>query len=136
MNVKFGKFLLFAGIGGSAAWLCIAQTQQGAQKAPAPMLDATGHVRQDAYTMPAIPPADHAYERIDGRRIKEKDLEVVAISHKSRDAGDKYWGRIAGTKYEKMTAEWAEAKWRQDGLTDIHEQEYPLPRSGSASTGM
>lgn len=126
MNVNFGKFLFWTGISASAAWLCVAQAQQ-AQKAPAPMSDAAGHVRQDAYIMPAVPSADRAYEKIDGHRIKEKDLEVVAISHKSRDAGDKYWGRIAGTKYEKMTAEWAEAKWRQYGLTDIHEQEYPLP---------
>ncbi len=51
-----------------------------------------------------MPAADRAYEKIDGQRIKEKDLEVVAISRKSRDAGDRYWGRIAGTKYEKMTA--------------------------------
>jgi hypothetical protein len=91
------------------------------------MADAAGHVRQDTYTMPTVPAADRFYEKIDGHRIKEKDLEVVEISHKSRDAGDKYWGRIAGTKYEKMTAEWAEAKWKQYGLTDIHEQEYPLP---------
>jgi peptidase M28-like protein len=124
MNVKLGKFLLCTGIGASAAWLCVAQSQQ---KAPAPLADAAGHVRQDAYVMPAVPAADRAYEKIDGHKIKEKDLEVVAISHKSRDAGDKYWGRIAGTKYEKLTAEWAEAKWKQAGLTDIHEQEYPLP---------
>jgi Peptidase family M28 len=127
MNARFGKFLLWTGIGASAAWLCVAQAQQVQQKTPAPLADANGQVRQDAYVMPAVPPADRAYEKIDGHRIKEKDLEVVAISHKSRDAGDKYWGRIAGTKYEKMTAEWAEAKWKQYGLTDIHEQEYPLP---------
>jgi peptidase M28-like protein len=126
MNMKLGKFLLWTGLGASAAWLCVVQAQQG-DKPPAPMSDAAGHVRQDAYIMPAVPAADRAYEKIDGHKIKEKDLEVVAISHKSRDAGDKYWGRIAGTKYEKMTAEWAEGKWKQAGLTDIHEQEYPLP---------
>ena len=30
------------------------------------------------------------------------------------------------TPYEKMTAEWAESKFHQFGLTDIHEQEFPL----------
>jgi hypothetical protein len=121
MLVKFPKLLLSVGI--SATTLCVAQSQS---KNPSPLLDSSGHVRQDAYVSLPVPAADRAYEKIDGRRIKEKDMEVVAISHQSRDAGDRYWGRIAGTKYEKMTAEWAEAKWRQYGLTDIHEQEYPL----------
>jgi Peptidase family M28 len=103
---------------------CSAQSPQN--KNPSPLLDAAGHVREEAYLTLPVPAADKAYEKIDGRRIKEKDLEVVAISRQSRDAGDKYWGRIAGTKYEKLTAEWAEAKWRQYGITDVHEQEYPL----------
>jgi hypothetical protein len=114
--------LLIAGV----AWLCWAQTPQGQQKI-SPLLDSPVHVREDAYAASTVPAADKAYEKIDGHRIKEKDLEVVGISRQSRDAGEKYWGRIAGTKYEKMTAEWAESKWRQSGLTDIHEQEYPLP---------
>jgi hypothetical protein len=113
-------------LGLGIAALCLAQAPQNQQKSPSPLLDAGGHVRQDAYIMPAIPAVDRVYEKIEGHKIKEKDLEVVAISRKSRDAGDKYWGRIAGTKYEKMTAEWAEAKWRQYGLTDVHEQEYAL----------
>jgi Peptidase family M28 len=117
---SLGNLLLCAGVAG----LCVAQSPQS--KTSSPLLDAAGHVRQDAYVAMPVPPADKVYEKIDGRRIKEKDLEVVGISRQSRDAGDKYWGRIAGTKYEKLTAEWAEAKWRQYGLTDVHEQEYPL----------
>src|SRR5262245_59603194 len=130
MSVKFQTVLLCSGAFGTAVWLCLAQASQNQQtnpSPPSPLLDAAGHVRQDAYVLPTAPAADRAYEKIEGRRIKEKDLEVVAISRKMRDAGDSYWGRIAGTKYEKMTAEWAEAKWRQYGLTDIHEQEYELP---------
>jgi hypothetical protein len=124
MGARFSSVLLWTGIAGAVLWLCVAQAQQ---KTQSPLLDAAGFVRQDAYLLPTVPVADRAYEKIDGRRIKEKDLEVVAISHRSRDAGDRYWGRIAGTQYEKMTAQWAEDKWRQFGLTDIHEQEYLLP---------
>ena len=127
MSVKFQTLSLCAVALATGVWLCLGQASQNPQANPSPLLDAAGHVRQDAYVMPAVPAADRAYEKIEGRRIKEKDLEVVAISRKSRDAGDRYWGRIAGTKYEKMTAEWAETKWRQYGLTDIHEQEYDLP---------
>jgi hypothetical protein len=123
MSKKFGSLSLWTAIAGAILRFGLAQTQP---RAPSQLLDAAGFVRQDAYRLPAVPVADRAYEKIDGRRIKEKDLEVVAISHKSRDAGDRYWGRIAGTPYEKMTAQWAEDKWRQFGLTDIHEQEYPL----------
>ena len=104
--------------------LCLAQAPQSRKSAL--LLDSTEHVREDAYPSLPVPPADKAYESIDGHLIKQKDLEVVAISRQSRDAGEKYWGRIAGTKYEKMTAQWAEAKWRQFGLTDIHEQEHDL----------
>ena len=112
--------LLCAGVTG----FCLAQAPQSHKTSP--LMDSAEHVREDAYPSLPLPVADKAYEAIDGHRIKEKDLEVVAISRQSRDAGDKYWGRIAGTKYEKMTAQWAEAKWRQFGLTDIHEQEYDL----------
>jgi hypothetical protein len=114
------KLALCVGVAG----LCLAQSPRTTK--PSPLMDSPTHVREDAYISPAVPAADRAYEKIDGHKIKEKDLEVVAISRQSRDAGDKYWGRIAGTKYEKMTAEWAESKWRQYGLADVHEQEYAL----------
>ena len=104
MSVRFEEVLLWVGIAGATTWLCFAQASPAQPKTPSPLLDAGGHVRQDAYVLPAVLAADRAYEKIDGHRIKEKDLEVVAISHKSRDAGDRYWGRIAGTQYEKMTA--------------------------------
>ena len=115
------------GVISAVAALCLAQLPQVPSTNPSRLVDAAGNIRQDAFLELPVPAADLTYERIDGHRIKEKDLEVVAISLRSRDAADKYWGRIAGTKYEKMTAEWAEAKWRQYGLTDIHEQQYDLP---------
>ena len=127
MSERLGTLSVWTCVLAGAAWMCLAQVPQNSPNNQSPLLDAAGHVRQDAYVVPAIPAVDRAYEKIDGRRIKEKDLEVVAISRKSRDAGDRYWGRIAGTKYEKMTAEWAEAKWRAAGLSDIHEQQYDLP---------
>lgn len=117
---NLGKLLALAVVAG----LCVAQSPQTRKLSP--LFDAPDHVREDSYWTPAIPATDKAYEKIDGHRIKEKDLEVVAISRQSRDAGDKYWGRVAGTKYERLTAEWAEAKWRGYGLTDVHEQEYAL----------
>ena len=63
------------------------------------LLDANGYVRDDAYPRPLVPAADQKYLKIDGLKMKDTLKEVVAISYKSRDDGNKYWGRIAGTKY-------------------------------------
>src|SRR4051812_45472626 len=76
------------------------------------LLDANGYVRDDAYARPLVPAADQKYLKIDGLKMKETLKEVVAISLKSRDDGNKYWGRIAGTKYEAMVHDWAEAKYK------------------------
>jgi hypothetical protein len=91
------------------------------------LLDANGYVRDDAYARPLVPAADQKYLKIDGSRMKDTLKEVVAISLKSRDDGNKYWGRIAGTKYEAMVHDWAEAKFRKYGLQDIHRQPFTLP---------
>src|SRR5688572_11319729 len=55
------------------------------------------------------PAGDSAYNDLDGFRIKSQIAEIVAISRKSRDDGHQYWGRIAGTPYERMTNEWVAA---------------------------
>jgi hypothetical protein len=90
------------------------------------LLDANGYVREDAYPRPLVPAADQKYLKIDGLKMKDTLREVVAISLKSRDDGNKYWGRIAGTKYEAMVHDWAEAKFKKYGLQDVHRQPFPL----------
>ena len=56
-----------------------------------------------------LPPSEQAYAGLSGKRIKGYINEITAISRKSRDAGDQYWGRITGTPYDRMTAEWIAA---------------------------
>jgi hypothetical protein len=92
------------------------------------LLDEKGYVRDDAYARPLVPAADQKYLKIDGLKMKETLKEVVAISLKSRDDGNKYWGRIAGTKYEAMVHDWAEAKLKKYGLENIHRQPFTLRR--------
>jgi hypothetical protein len=103
----------------------------GQQSAPAPrrqpLLDAKGAVRDDAYTPAPLPESERAYAAIDGAHMKALVNEIVAISRKSRDDGNKYWGRIAGTKYEAMTADLLEAKFRKLGMVDINRPEFALP---------
>jgi hypothetical protein len=91
------------------------------------LLDANGYVRDDAYPRPLVPPADQKYLKIDGLKMKDTLKEVVAISLKSRDDGNKYWGRIAGSKYEGMMHDWVEARFRRYGLQDIHRQPFTMP---------
>jgi hypothetical protein len=91
------------------------------------LLDANGYVRDDAYARPLLPAGDQKYQKIDGLKMKDTLKEVVAISVKSRDDGNKYWGRIAGSKYEAMMHDWVETRFRKYGLQDIHRQPFTLP---------
>ena len=93
-----------------------------------PLLDANGRVREEAYIPSApLPASERAYADIDGRRMKSIVNEIVAISRKSREDGNRYWGRIAGTKYEAMTADLLESRFRALGLQDINRPEFALP---------
>ena len=121
--IGFIAMLAAAGIGISV---------RGQQRAPAtpqrqPLLDANGYVREDAYIPAPLPDSERAYAKISGGPMKALVNEIVAISRKSRDDGNKYWGRIAGTKYEAMTADLLEAKFRKLGLVNIERPAFDLP---------
>ena len=73
------------------------------------------------------PPGDVAYADLDGFRMKGFINEITAISRKSRDDGNQYWGRIAGTPYERMTNEWTASQFRRIGLEQVRIQEFDLP---------
>ena len=92
-----------------------------------PLLDRDGHVKEEAYIPAPLPESARAYADISGAQMKTLVEEVVAISLKSRDDGNRYWGRIAGTKYETMTGDLMEAKFRKLGLTNIQRPEFALP---------
>jgi hypothetical protein len=92
-----------------------------------PLLDGKGYIREEAYSPVALPESEKAYANIDGAHMKAIVNEIVAISRKSRDDGNKYWGRIAGTKYEAMTADLLEAKFKKLGMVDINRPEFTLP---------
>jgi hypothetical protein len=78
------------------------------------------------------PAGDAPYVDLDGMKIKGYINEITAISRKSRDDGNQYWGRITGSPYDKMTADWVEAKFKSIGLetrvqefTDLPPQWWP-----------
>ena len=71
-----------------------------------------------------LPPSEQRYASLSGTRIKGYINEITAISRKSRDDGNQYWGRITGTPYDRMTAEWIAAQFRRIGLEQVRIQEF------------
>ena len=49
---------------------------------------------------------------LSGARIARTMRDIIAISQQSKAAGDPLWGRIGGTRWELMTAEYLAEKFR------------------------
>jgi hypothetical protein len=103
-----------------------AQPAQTAQRAPG--MTPHEYPLDDAHYLRWPLPAGHeAYGRLEGSRIKQWVQEITGVSRKSRDDGERYWGRIAGTKYDDMIEAWTEQKFKDFGLQNIHRQYFDLP---------
>ena len=75
-----------------------------------------------------LAPQDQKYAAIKGEHLLDLVKEQTAMSRRYRDNGHpQYWGRIIGTEADTENAEWMMAKFRQIGLTDVHEQLFDLP---------
>lgn len=110
----------------------VAGAQEGRLTDPAPDLPRGTYLppnwlADDQFLRWPYPPGDVAYRDLDGFRIKALVNEVTAISRKSRADGHQYWGRIAGTEYERMTNDWTAAHFRRLGLEQVRIQEFDLP---------
>ena len=84
-------------------------------------------LQDDQFLKWPYPAGDTVYNDLDGFRIKSMINEITAISRKSRDDGNQYWGRIAGTEYERMTNEWVAAQFRRVGLDQVRIQDMDMP---------
>ncbi|MGZ6317291.1 MAG: M28 family peptidase [Anaerolineales bacterium] len=97
----------------------------------------------DDHEYPDYPlkPGQEAYKDVDGYRIKESIKKITAISLKSLDDGEQYWGRITGTKYDKMTTELMADEYSKLGLKvtrqpfTVKELWYPTHWEGSYAAG-
>jgi hypothetical protein len=75
-----------------------------------------------------LAPPDERYAAIDGAHLKAYVNELTAMARRYRDNGHpQYWGRIIGTTADTENAEWLMQKFRQIGLSDVHEQYFDLP---------
>src|SRR5215470_1185665 len=71
--------------------------------------------------------SERAYAGIDGRRLRGYVDELAAISRRSRDRGEQWWGRIQGMPADKETERWLIDKYRQAGVADVRAQSFDLP---------
>jgi hypothetical protein len=75
-----------------------------------------------------LAPSEERYAAIDGAHLKRFVSDLTAISRRYRDNGHpQYWGRIIGTAADTENAGWMMEKFRQIGLSDVHEQYFDLP---------
>ena len=77
--------------------------------------------------LPAIPPPDaKAAPELEGRKATQYIRDVVAFSYASRDAGDKTWGRLAGTRWAEATVDYVAKHFRDAGLQDVRKETVPF----------
>src|SRR3954454_10721728 len=70
-----------------------------------------------AYPEYPLKAGQEAYKDVDGYRIKDVIKKFTAISLKSLDDGEQYWGRITGSKYDRMTTELVADEFTHLGLS-------------------
>jgi hypothetical protein len=91
-----------------------------------PLLDADGHVRDEAMIRVPLAAADAKYADLDGVHMKGILKDFVGISRRNRDAGEVFWGRNVGTSGHAEAQDWTEAYFKKNGLQKIHRQSFDL----------
>lgn len=117
---------LFAGGCAAALALCLSFGQAQNPAARAQRTPEPTHIRKSEVGW-RLAPSEQQYAAIDGEHLKKYVEEICAISRRYRDAGHQFWGRITGTEADQENADWMMAKFREIGLTDVHEQVFDLP---------
>jgi hypothetical protein len=94
-------------------------------KMPAQRALQSENYRQ-AYSKPALPPlslrlpeSEDPFAEIEGEEVYRYIEEIVRITEAHRPAGEKYWGRIAGSDAEHATADYVAEQFRDFGLTEV-----------------
>lgn len=72
------------------------------------------------------PEAMERHASIDGERILQNLKELTEFSLQSKADGNALWGRIAGSKYERLATEYVEKEFLEYGLENVRIEEFPL----------
>ena len=68
------------------------------------------------YPVYPLKPGQEAYADVDGYHIKDIIKQITAISLKSLNAGEQFWGRVLGSKYHLESTEFMAKEWEKLGL--------------------
>ena len=118
------RILFTASAALALTWLAVVAVAQQAARVQRPAEPL--HYRQSEVGW-RLAPSEQPYGSIDGEQLKGYVEELCAISRRYRDKGHQFWGRIIGTEADAENAQWMLAKFRQIGLSDVHEQPLDLP---------
>ena len=110
---KFSRLWWAAGLAAALSTVAVAASQGQSTSPAVPPVPPHTYDLDSTYIRMPLAAADQAYGRLDGARIKQFVNEITGVSRKSRDDGERYWGRIAGTKYDDMIEGWTEQKRRK-----------------------
>lgn len=100
----------------------VAQAQRGA---PRPEVKPHTFDIESSYIRMPLPAGDERYGPIDGYRMKEHVRALTAIARTHHEAGERYWGRLLGSKADAEAEEYIAAKFREFGL-DVRMQPVSL----------
>ena len=82
---------------------------------------------EDSWLRWPLAPSEQAFGAIDGRRLRGYVDQLAAISRRSRDRGEQWWGRIQGMPADKETEVWLMQRFRQAGVVEVRAQSFDLP---------
>lgn len=102
----------------------VAHAQQ--QAPPRPQVKQHKFDLESSYIRMPLPPGEEKYGRIDGQRMKEHVHALTAIARKHRDVGERYWGRLPGSRADAEAEEYIATKFREFGLQNVHVQPISL----------
>ena len=111
----------------SVATLPVGAQEPGSPRQNLPPVRQHKNVLDGNYIRYPLPLGEQRYGALVGERIKKFVNEITAFSRQSRDEGQRYWGRIAGTKYTDLAEQMVAARFREFGLKDVRMQPFDLP---------
>src|SRR5271165_7133310 len=141
LAMVLGTLALGAGPGSAQTVPAAATAAQNAARNPATLSRPTGRfgrtlglpkdgknlfIADEDYIRFPLPPGEETYADVDAMKIKATIGEITAISRKSRDDGNQYWGRIPGTPYDRMTQDWVMSRFKALGMQDVRRQEIAM----------
>jgi hypothetical protein len=124
--MKAAAILIVGAAVGAAIGAGIAAQQAQPPAAPNPIVGPPIVPLERSYLRWPLPASAAAYGRIDGNHLKPYVEQLAAISRKSRDAGNQWWGRITGTPAHAEAQQLVASKLRGFGM-DVRLEETALP---------